>query len=230
MERRHGILQLVSVLFSGLLAVPVLSDTQSCANLPVQVESTQPSTITDVCDGAASALKFLAPYGVKPTGRIVIDLVDATLERNGGRVFGYYDAGADRITLMSLSAIRAHKMVAALHGPPIGSVYYRSLVAHEVTHALYHQNSANEALSHAAQEYLAYVTQMAVLSPSYRQEVISHADVVAWRSGESISDIYMAMAPEKFAVKSYLHFRGLSDPAAFVKTLLNNKWFYVYIP
>ncbi len=48
-------------------------------------------------------------------------------------------------------------------------------------------------------------------------------------SGDAISDIYMALEPGKFAVKSYKHLTTSEDPRAFIDILLNSKWFYVYI-
>lgn len=55
-------------------------------------------------------------------------------------------------------------------------------------------------------------------------------DVSAWESGDVISDTYFALQPGKFATKSYLHLMAVEDPAAFIKTLLKNKWFYINVP
>ena len=49
-------------------------------------------------------------------------------------------------------------------------------------------------------------------------------------SPDSISDIYMAMQPGRFAVKSYTHLTSMREPAAFVELLLGAKWFYVDVP
>ncbi len=55
-------------------------------------------------------------------------------------------------------------------------------------------------------------------------------DIGPWESGDAISDIYMAIEPGKFAMKSHLHLTGMSDPTAFVDILLSSTWFYVYVP
>ena len=49
-------------------------------------------------------------------------------------------------------------------------------------------------------------------------------------SGDAISDVYMAIEPGKFAVKSYKHLLAMTDPSPFIQILLNAKWFYVYVP
>ncbi|GGB79434.1 hypothetical protein GCM10011352_01360 [Marinobacterium zhoushanense] len=184
----------------------------------------------DLCQGAASALAFLADYGVTPTRIIDIDLVDSVSEHYGNEALGSYDMSQGRIKLMPMRSMVETGALSTLYGQHFDHVHYRSVVAHEVAHALFHQNSPNARLSNSAQEYLAYVTQLAVLPALRRQQIIEHAGVSAWESGDSISEIYMAMAPEQFAVKSYLHFTGMADPAKFVHVLLNVKWFYVYVP
>ncbi|KEA65596.1 hypothetical protein ADIMK_0118 [Marinobacterium lacunae] len=184
----------------------------------------------DLCQGAASALRFLEGYGVKPTRIIDIDIVDRVSEHYGNKALGSYDLENSRILLMSMQDMTEKLAVSTLYGQAFDRIHYRSVVAHEVAHALFHQNSPNARLTNAAQEYLAYVTQLAVLPADRRQQIVEHAGVAGWESGDSISEIYMVMAPEQFAVKSYLHFTGMNDPSAFVKVLLNIKWFYVYVP
>jgi hypothetical protein len=71
---------------------------------------------------------------------------------------------------------------------------------------------------------------MAVLTDTRRNRIIERADVESWLPGDAISDIYMAMEPTRFAVKSYLHLTSMDDPSGFVTILLNAKWFYVYVP
>jgi len=80
------------------------------------------------------------------------------------------------------------------------------------------------------QEYLAHATQLATMPEERRKKVLTVMDVEAWEGGDSISHIYMALNPGKFAAKSYLHLMSTANPSAFVQILLNNNWFYVYVP
>ncbi len=203
------------------------------SNCPKEVRvigSEPPSQQAEICRGARDALAFLADYGLIPTAPIEIELVDRPLEHNGVIALGSYDRRSGKINLMSLGSIEELERFPLLLGQPLDKDHYRGGVAHEIAHALFHQNGPDAQLSNAAQEYLAYVTQLAVLPVQRRRQMIESAGVDAWKSGDTISEVYMAFAPEKFAVKSYLHFIGMSDPQAFVKTLLNVKWFYVYVP
>ncbi|OZG74461.1 hypothetical protein BTA51_05500 [Hahella sp. CCB-MM4] len=207
-----------------------LGQVYSCADVPVIVESEQPANFKEICSAAAGALGYLAGYGLVPKKDISIKLVNHSLEHYGYVAFGSYDRGSSVVSLMSLKAITSMESVPAMYGQAFDQVHYRGAVAHEIAHAVFHQNSPNARLSNAAQEYLAHVTQLAVLPPERRQKIILKADVGGWESGDAISEVYMAMAPDKFAVKSYLHFTKMDDPKAFIQILLNNKWFYVYAP
>ncbi|MBV1789455.1 hypothetical protein KQ940_15480 [Marinobacterium sp. D7] len=230
MERLSRTLQTTLFSLLGSCFTPVWAGAEHCSDVPVQVHSAHPVEMEDLCQGAASALRFLEAYGVKPIRIIDIDIVDSVSEHYGNKALGSYDVDKGRILLMSMQEMTDTRAVSTLYGQAFDRLHYRSVVAHEVAHALFHQNSPKARLTNAAQEYLAYVTQLAVLPAERRQLIIEHAGVSAWESGDSISEVYMAMAPEQFAVKSYLHFSGMTDPAAFVRVLLNVKWFYVYVP
>jgi hypothetical protein len=69
-----------------------------------------------------------------------------------------------------------------------------------------------------------------VMPEARRQRLIAAVKVVPWQGGDTISSIYMALSPEKFAVKSYLHLVSLHEPVRFVKLLLEARWFDVYVP
>ncbi|WP_341540370.1 DUF6639 family protein [Marinobacterium mangrovicola] len=209
---------------------PRAAEDADCAVEIQVVGQDSPRQRMEICQGAREALVFLANYGVTPTGSIQIEVVDSPQEHNGGAAFGSYDRRTGRISLMSMAAISGLEETPKMLGQAMDYEHFRAGVAHEIAHALFHQNGPDAQLSNAAQEYLAYATQLAVLPEPQRRQLIESADVSAWQSGDTISEVYMAFAPEKFAVKSYLHFIQMSDPQAFVKTLLNVKWFYVDVP
>ncbi|MBR9885172.1 MAG: hypothetical protein GYB21_16635 [Oceanospirillales bacterium] len=220
----------VCLLLAAGYSAALRAHAETCSGLPVSVKPASTEALAAICPAAASALDFLASYGITPKRTVSIKLVDSALEHYGYSAIGSYDRSTGMISLMSKSAMEAQTVPPMMYGQPFDAVHYRGAVAHEIAHALFHQNSPHSRLSNAAQEYLAHATQMAVLPADVRAQVILAADVGTWESGDSISEVYMAMAPEKFAVKSYLHFVSLQNPDAFIQTLLNVKWFYVYAP
>jgi hypothetical protein len=85
-------------------------------------------------------------------------------------------------------------------------------------------------ISQAPHEYLVHASQLAVMPENRRNAIIKSMDVGPWESGDAISDIYMAIEPGKFAVKSYLHLTTMAQPKSFIKILLKPNWFDVYVP
>ena len=160
-----------------------------------------------------------------------IEVVEQTLRNRSYSAYGSYDSRSDRVRVMSPAAIEQTVEQPRMYGQPLDEAHYLGVVAHEVAHALMDQNSRVLPLpiGAAAQEYLANVAQLAALPEAHRQRVIAAAGVGPWESGDVISNVYMAMAPDRFAVKSYLHFIQLPDRAAFIQKLLGSKWFYINV-
>ena len=131
---------------------------------------------------------------------------------------------------MSYQSILNHHNDPVIYNEFFDLTDYGGAIAHEIAHAVFYQHSLNISPGPAPQEYLAHVVQLAVLPEERRNLIISKANVAAWESGDAISDIYMALEPTGFAVKSYKHLTSIANPKEFIDILLNSKWFYVYIP
>ena len=187
--------------------------------------------VPEICRAADKALGFLARYGLTSPRPIHIIMTDRAITGHGySSAYGSYDSRSDTIQLMSLPAILEESDNPQMYGETFDEMHYAGAIAHEIAHAVVQHNLKTELLSTGPQEYLAHATQLGVMPEERRQAIIRAMDVVPWASGDAISDIYMAIEPGKFAVKSYLHLTTSSDPHAFVDILLNSKWFYVYVP
>jgi hypothetical protein len=117
-----------------------------------------------------------------------------------------------------------------MYGEFFDRVHYGGAIAHEIAHAVFHHHSLNMSPGPAPQEYLAHAVQLASLPKARRDEIITRMDSTSWESGDAISDVYMALEPTGFAVKSYMHLTTTENPLIFIDILLKSKWFYVYIP
>lgn len=200
-----------------------------CPDSNVRVEAPDRSLVEEVCLSSSLALEFLQRYGVKAQSAISIEIVDYPLDAVGHPVFGSYDSRTDQIRIMSMASITRTVDTPTLYDEPLDFELYRSVIAHEVTHALVQQNRRVEPITTTAQEYLAHATQLAILSEARRAQIIGTAGVGAWESGDVISDIYMAMALTRFAVKCYLHLTEQQKPVEFVQALLTAKWRYINV-
>ena len=184
-----------------------------------------------VCDATQKAIEFLARYDLHLKRPVTMEIVETSINSRGYIAFGSYDRQLDKIQLMSFKAIMAGQ-APEMYDQPFDLEHYRGAIAHEIAHSVFHHNSEDieDQLTNASQEYLAHATQLGVLSPQRRKQIISAADVGPWEPGDSISEIYMSLNPTGFAVKSYLHLTALEDPHPFIKILLRNNWFYVSVP
>jgi hypothetical protein len=98
---------------------------------------------------------------------------------------------------------------------------WRSYVAHELTHAAIHAACGRACPDRAAHEYIAAVAQMASLPPSVRAAILGgHPGLEGFREPAEISEIYYALSPAKFMVKSYRHYLRPGNGRPFIQTLL----------
>jgi len=226
-------LALTPLFILWFLLLPALGATRelNCPYLPgVSVTSDDEESIVIICLATQKALHFLGAYNLTSRSKIRFDIVEEKIVSRGADAYGSYDSRSDRIQLMSFAAIQKDPEHPLIFGEAFDRVHYAAVVAHEVAHAVVQHNLTFKPLSPAPQEYLAYATQLAVIPTVRRAAIIKAIDIEAWASGDLISDIYLGINPDKFAVKSYRHLTGLSNPTIFVEMLLGAKWFYVYVP
>ncbi|WP_428036851.1 DUF6639 family protein [Amphritea sp.] len=198
----------------------------------ILISAPDESMVVYVCDAAARAVAFLDQYGLQPQRTIGIDIIEESINRDGYMAYGSYDRQNDHILMMSLPAILKSSQAPEMYNMPFDEEHYVGAFAHEITHAIFQHNadSTEDLWTNAAQEYLAHATQLGVLSAPRRAAIMDAAATGPWETGDEISVTYMGFNPTGFAVKSYLHLNGLSDPKGFIKILLNHKWLYVSVP
>ncbi len=212
-----------------LAATPAGGQTVQCGHPLVELEAGERADHEFACASAQRAVDFLSRFGLQPKRTIRIAMVDHNLESAGHAVFGSYNSQSDRIEVMTLDTILASATLATMYEEPFDRDHYAGVIAHEVAHAIMQHNARVPRLSNAAQEYLAHATQLAVLPEARRAGIIRSADVGAWETDDVISDIYMALALNRFAVKCYLHLTGIAHPEEFVQLLLGSNWRYVVV-
>ena len=224
-------LSIFSVLALVICAEKGAAEVHHC-NSPYEIELSleNASSLRGICTSATKALEFLAGYDLYPNRTIRLNIVESSILSEGYDAFGSYNLKSEVIDLMSYRAILNYVHRPEMYGQPFDEIHYSGAIAHEVAHAVMHQNLKSKHISQAPQEYLAHATQLAVLPEDRRNAIIKAMGVEPWESGDAISDIYMAMEPGKFAVKSYLHLTTSKQPKTFITILLKSNWFYVYVP
>ena len=88
---------------------------------------------------------------------------------------------------------------------------------HELTHAAIEDAPCPFAACLVGNEYVAYVMQIMSLTPGQRRRLEGRTDLVGRRiSRDELTSIMYFMAPDRFAVKAWMHFTQRDDPCGFL--------------
>lgn len=207
------------------LASPAAAAERRCAgtNATIYADSVYDTYLA--CAGAADAMAFLSQQGLIVDTVMRIDVLDTVfLHQNktpSFRILGQFEAEQERISITSTKGQREMAAEKPIFGVPYEEALFRSVVAHEVAHAIADDNFHVLKPSRLAHEYLAYIVQLATMSPRLRQKILDHHPVPGFESELEINPMVYGLNPDVFAVKAYRHFASPGVGVTFVQSLLN---------
>ncbi len=196
----------------------------TCPHGGIAISADSAADLDEACLAVRESLTFLNGIGLTLPTSVKINLV-RQLEGEGGEVreLARYDGQECGIRVLTFAAAEAAARQAGGHGlmvsmtPPL----WRSFVVHELTHAAIHSACGQVCPNRAAHEYIAAVAQLSVLPEALRGEILkNHGDLEGFAGHGDISEIYYALGPTKFMVKSYLHYLRPGNGNAFIRSLL----------
>lgn len=197
-----------------------------CADINV-VGADDPSMTPDtICQAAAAATAFLAANGLQADGPVRMRVVPSLPEAASDWAYGYFDSRDQWIYLLDYSAsqrVAEEAGGAGIFRLPMDVDLYRGIVAHEVAHAVASGNFTNPDPPRAAQEYIAYVTQLATLAPATRELVLTDFPGRGFSDHRSINSVTLMMSPDNFAVGVYRHFLRPDNGSDFFDDLLTER-------
>ena len=106
---------------------------------------------------------------------------------------------------------------------PIDASLYRSLVAHEVAHAIGARNFKVTQPSLQAKEYIAYVTQLATMLPELRERVLSQFPGQGFEGDWQMSTTIYLLDPMRFGAQAYRHFLKRGNGGSYLHSILAGK-------
>lgn len=202
------------------------SEERICPGTRAEVGSVADTDRAHVCGAAVAAESALAKCRISPRRPYTIRFFSDVRNPQGNCIFGQFRAGEkDVAAIVHLEASAA--LVASIpDGEPM-SVYrklpatelHHSLIVHEVSHAIVHQNLA-VAPCHAVHEYIAAVAQISALSDESRRVYLEAFAGEDRYTTEMFNDIVLAMNPARYAAAAYRHFHLPENGCAFVRRLL----------
>jgi len=204
---------------------PAYAARLKCADSPVAFEYEGPEEIKCVCETARAAITFLKTLGLETTSVITIRLVEHFPPHQMHNLVGCYNSSSLEVDLLTYpKTVELSQKNKSMLGIGISEELWCSYAAHELAHAVSNQHINPATNNHLAGEYIAAVTQLAVLTPESREKTLKKfQNIEAYNSIAEMSVYYYLFAPKEFAVKCYRHFETLAKPKEFIERLVNEE-------
>lgn len=216
-------------LFVALLPLCVAADSadpagpRTCADSRLIVQGGDAADASLACEGGARAMAFLSRLGLRIPERLRIEVVPALPSVYGASALGSYDAAAGRIQVLAYERCATDGPDKLLFDQPLSHDLYRSLVAHEVAHAVVQANYSGDSPQVVPQEYIAYTTQFAAMSPELRAAILDSSRISAFAGEYQMSATLFFLDPPSFGIAAYRHFRNQPDGRPVVWRLLRGE-------
>ena len=222
-RRLAGVALLLVCSGSVSLAAQPVATSKSCIGTPVHVSAADEDERLLVCEAAQQAVGFFQRYGLLCRDAIRVNVRETVWLGEGSFAIGRYDRATELVELLSLDDYRRRYPERRFFKTPMNRALYRSFGVHEIAHAMADKQFQITPVPWLAQEYIAAVIQFATMEPLLRGRILDRYGLKAFETTEAMSSLYYQLDPAAFAVKAYLHFRGLEDQEAFLKDLFSGR-------
>lgn len=197
-----------------------LSIVHDCANPIVGVKALSPVDFDEICRGADDAIAFFGRLSLKPAGRLVVEIVPHIPRVVGESAVGCYLEDEQRILVIDFPGFARNK---TWFNVPIDRSMYRSLVTHEVAHAVADCNMSIPEPTIQAKEYLAYVAMFATMNQGLREEIMNATPAKAFDRESKINPTIYLCDPMRFAIRAYRHYLQEGYGDKFLYRVLSGK-------
>lgn len=191
-----------------------------CPHHNVVIYAADSSDVDYVCEAAGEAIGFLAENDFNTSRVVEVHLVKKLPAEASASSYGCYDHPHRRVYMLPYLDCLERGPWASL---PMDPELYKSLLAHEVAHAVAAANFAIARPSMLAHEYLAYVTMFEIMAPDEREQLLNRLPGSGFDSVDQMSVTYYLMDPLRFGAESYRHFLKLEDQKNFLKEVLSGR-------
>lgn len=205
----------------------------TCQNDRLSVNYEDPQDARSACLGAGDAMLFLAGFGLRLDRSLTIDIVARIDNQDIGEMYACFNRSNFRITILAYDACDGFRgdgfrgdgfqNSRKLFGIPMTRDLYRSIIAHEVAHAIAAVNFGYDDPNWPVQEYIAYVTQIATLPVPLREQVLAANPGDGFANIMQINSMILMLKPAHFAAESYRHFQRPENGRLFLADLISGK-------
>ncbi len=188
-----------------------------CPAADVVVNAAEPADATSACDGARDAIQFLGAQGLRVPDAIKVDIVAELPDVTNRTALGAYLHAERRAYIIPFAKFQARARHFEL---PADRALYRSLATHEVAHVVAAANFTVARPNVEAQEYIAYVTQLAAMPAELRERVLALPSAYVFDNHLQMHTAIYLSDPERFGVGAYRHFGRPENGTAFLRSVL----------
>ncbi|WP_138468100.1 DUF6639 family protein [Poseidonocella sp. HB161398] len=153
-----------------------------------------------VCAAAMAAGDSLETCGMDLSAPVEIETADS-LAAGRDRCLASYDCTLGRIRILAPDLLAGHLPPGDAYAALPVQAAFRSLLAHELVHALIAQRPGGAALHQVDEEYIADALELAALGPDERAAFLAAAG-----PGGEITLSWSRFAPRRFAAAAWRHF------------------------
>jgi hypothetical protein len=203
----------------------VFAEPVKCANENVTVYAEKQRDIAHACLAIDKTYVFLRSSGFnKPVPAIYLHIVSKLPEHPYfEECFGYHNRRTRQTYLLSYEACKGWYFENSFLGLTFNRELHNSFIVHEIAHAIAGAHFVIKTQGVAAQEYIAYTAQIALMSESLRKDLLTRIQNEAFEDYHEITSTFHGLSPLIFAVKAYRHFRRKENGKIFYQKLLHGE-------
>jgi hypothetical protein len=200
------------------LMTPLHGAEMTCMPSGVHVEATRSEDADRVCEAVQVAQSVFDGCGLPgvPSG-LRINVVENL--RHG--CVALYHCGENWIETLAPDAMQKRRLPGSAFEWLDIEDYFRSVVVHELAHAVFDELPCPFEACVAAAEYISYALQVMSLTPKQQKTFEERAALDRKISRDELNAMYLFMAPSKFAQKAWTHVSQREDPCAFLGQVID---------
>lgn len=216
---------LLAVCASG----PGLAETRQCSDEQLRVTGSDTPVSDRACLAAEHAKELLSECGIVQKAAIEIQITE-DITSLAPHCMAEYDCATGRIEILSPQQLEQRLVPDTTFSLLPPDALFDSLIVHEMTHALLDQTECAADVCRVDHEYLAYAMQLQSLSPEHRALLVEGRRSRQPVDIEEINPMILAMAPDFFAARAWVHFSAPENGCAIVDALLDGKLTFSLLP
>jgi hypothetical protein len=207
----------------GILAAcfsAIADHTHTCPDAVISINAHEPADYVAICNGATDALSFFERLKLSPMHPLVVEIVPDLPDVVGETAVGCYLEDEQRILVLTFETFRKNRK---WFGVPVDRSMYRSIVTHEVAHAVADCNFKVPSPTIQAKEYVAYVAMFVLMPPELRKRILLENPGSGFDNELKINEIVYLFNPMYFGVQAYRHYLKDGHGDAFLMSVLSGK-------